>query len=319
MLERVIGALNKASSILILFHESPDGDAVASSLALGMALEQKKKKVDYICRDPIPKVFSFLPGIEKIRKDCLLGDYDIVCTVDCGDVRRTGFAERVKEYSKHRTLINIDHHLKNDLHKIATINFTNDKVAASAELVFEIIKALNAKMNRDMATLVLTGLYTDTGGFQHSNTCPRVYALASRLMSYGARLNKISQNIALNKRLSCLKLWGLALSRIKKNSYGIVTSYVTSADFEKFGANLDDLAGVVNIINSTPNAKATILFAEQGDGTIKASIRTESNVIDICKIARLFGGGGHKKAAGFTLKGRIIDGKKSGWSIDLTS
>lgn len=185
MLERVIEALNKASSILIIFHESPDGDAIASSLALGLALEQKKKKVDCVCCDPIPKVFSFLPGIKKIKRDCLFGDYDVICTVDCGDVRRTGFAERVKEYSGHKTLINIDHHLKNDLHKIATINFVNDEAAASAELIFEVIKALNAKINRDLATLVLTGLYTDTGGFQHSNTCPRVYALAARLMSYG--------------------------------------------------------------------------------------------------------------------------------------
>lgn len=116
-----------------------------------------------------------------------------------------------------------------------------------------------------------------------------------------------------------MKLWGLALSRVKRNNYGVVTSYVTSADFEKSGANLDDLAGVVNIINSTPNAKATMLFAEQGDGTIKTSIRTESSTIDISKIARLFGGGGHKKAAGFTLNGRIIDNGRSGWSIDLTS
>lgn len=319
MLSKLINWLSDAQNILILFHESPDGDAVASSLALAVALEASGKKVDCACPDTVPDVFRFLPGVERVKQDFILGDYDVVCTVDCGDARRTGFPDRLRGYAnKNRKLINIDHHLKNDLHKVANLNFVNEKAAASAELVYEVIEALKVPIDRQMATLLLTGLYTDTGGFQHSNTCPRVYGLASKLLARGAQLNKISNNIVLNKKLPALRLWGLAMSRVRRNKYGIVVTYVTQKDFEDLGATTDDLAGVVNVINSIPEAVAVMLFAEQGDGSIKTSVRTENNDIDISKIARLFGGGGHKKASGFSLLGKIIAGEKGSWSVDLT-
>lgn len=319
MLKRLTNWLLRAENVLIIFHESPDGDALASSLALGKILDKKGIRYDIACHDQIPEVFHFLPEIQKIKNDFILADYDVVCTVDCGDLRRTGFPDRLKEFAKkQKKLINIDHHPKNDLHKVANINYTDHRSAASAQLIYEIITGIGLSIDRDIATLLLTGLYTDTGGFQHSNTSPRVYALASKLLSRGANLNKISKNILLSRKLATLKLWGLAMSRVKKNIWGITTSYITQDDVARLGVVYDDAAGIVNIINTIPEAEIAILFVELPDGKIKASVRTEKNKIDVAALARIFGGGGHKKASGFTIDGKIHLLSETCWTIDQT-
>lgn len=307
MLKRLTNWLLQANNVLIIFHESPDGDALASSLALSRALNAKGIKNDIACKDQIPEVFCFLPGIEDVKKDFILGDYDVVCTVDCGDVRRTGYPERLKEFAqKKKRLINIDHHPRNDLHKIANINFTNDRTAASAELVYLILDYMEVNIDKYISTLLLTGLYTDTGGFQHSNTSPKVYGLASRLLAHGANLGKISKNILLSRKLATLRLWGLAMARIKQSKWGITTSYIRQDDIVKLGAVSDDVSGIVNLINSIPDAEIAILFTELPDGQIRASVRTENNNVDVSALARYFGGGGHKKAAGFTISGKMV-------------
>jgi phosphoesterase RecJ-like protein len=317
MLSKLTDWFKSAKKILIIFHEFPDGDAIASSLALAASLRKIGKQADVVCRDIIPDVFKFLPGVNSIRQDFILADYDLVCAVDCGDIKRTGFAERIKIFaSKKRKLINIDHHKRSDLHKLANLNYTDDNAAASVLLVEKIIKSLGVRIDRNMATLLLTGIYTDTGGFQHSNTCPKVYGLASQLLAHGAQLKKISYNISLNKKVSSLKLWGLVLTRARVNNCGIALSYITLNDIEKCGACHEDLAGVVNVINSIPESRLSILFTEVPDDKIKASIRTENNSVDVAKFAQYFGGGGHKKAAGFTIDGRIIESAGGSWGIE---
>lgn len=306
MLPSVIDKFESAENVLIILHESPDGDAVASALALAEILRGIGKQAQCACFDKLPDVFMFLPGAQTIKTDFILGDYDLICTVDCGDAARTGFAQRLATVAKSRqNIVNIDHHCRNDLHKIAAINYVDETASASAELVYRIGEDLKHRITRDYATLILTGLYTDTGGFQHSNTSPTIYRLAAKLLSRGARLDKISSNIALNRSVVSLRLWGIAFSRIWQNKYGIAISYITQRDLSDVGASNDDLAGAINIINCVPSAKAALLFAEMPDGQIRASIRTESNNIDVSVLARLFGGGGHKKAAGFTISGKM--------------
>jgi len=317
MLKKLINWFERANKVLIIFHESPDGDAIASSLALGRILEKIGKKVDFACRDEIPEIFYFIPEIDRVNKDFILGDYDLVCVIDCGDARRTGFPERLREFSKkQKKLVNIDHHLKNDLHKIANLNFVDDKAAASAELIYRIISEMGIAIDKYLSTLLLTGLYTDTGGFQHSNTSPQVYGLASKLLANGASLNKISKNIALNRKLATLKLWGLAMARVYKNRWGMAISYIKQDDLKKLCATLDDAAGIVNVINSIPDANIAILFTELPEGKIKASVRTESSDIDVSVFANYFGGGGHKKASGFSLDGEIRQLSETCWTVD---
>ncbi|MDZ7587462.1 MAG: DHHA1 domain-containing protein [Patescibacteria group bacterium] len=179
------------------------------------------------------------------------------------------------------------------------------------------MKKLPIKPNRDIATAILTGIYTDTGGFKHSNTTPVTLNIASELLDYGAKLKTITRNVALNKSVAALRLWGITLTRLHKNQeLEIVSSVITRQDLEDCGATYYDLAGVVNLMNSIPDSKAAILFFETPDGLIRASLRTEKDNVDIAKIARLFGGGGHKKAAGFNIKADLkLNGNS--WEIVL--
>jgi len=309
--------VDAAEKILLITHQNPDGDALGATSALFYLLRNYGKKVTAVCRDEIPKLFCFINGIKKFKRDFLIGDYDLIIILDCGDLKRTGFIDRLKNPKlKKRKIINIDHHPKNDVHRIASLNLVDYDSSSTAEIVYDIANELDLLITRDIATSLLCGIYTDTGAFQHSNTSPAVLKIASVLMHRGAQLKKISQNITNGKSVSALKLWGVVLSRVRKiKSLGLIISVVTQQDIENCQATVADLAGVVNLINTIPGSKASILFSEIENGNIKASLRTECNNIDVSKIAKLFGGGGLKKASGFTISGRVMDDENGGWKI----
>ena len=157
-----------------------------------------------------------------------------------------------------------------------------------------------------MATALLTGIYFDTGGFRHQNTTNEVLSIVSELLKKGARLNKITENIDNQRPISLFKLWGIALDRLRLNKkYGLSVSVITMEDIEKAGATEEEISGLVNLLNSAPESSVALLLCESFGDKIKGSLRTESDQIDISKLAKSLGGGGHKKAAGFTINGRI--------------
>lgn len=318
LLDKVISRIKNYQKFLLMIHEDPDGDTLAATVAMYLVLKELDKETWMVCKDPVPKPFLFLPAVGKIQKDILFGDFEVIIIIDCGDLKRTGFAERLKKFSKVRkNLINIDHHPKNDLWKIANINLVDNEASSASEIVWDLIKKLSVNIDKDIATAILTGIYTDTGGFKHSNTTPKTLEISSELLNYGARLKLITKNVALNKSVASLKLWGVALSRLRKNqNLQIVSSVITRKDLQDCGATYYDLAGVVNLMNTIPDSKAAILFFETPEGQIRASLRTEKEDVDVSKIAKLFGGGGHKKASGFTIPADLkLKGK--GWEIAL--
>lgn len=304
LVDKFISKIQNHQNFLLMIHEEPDGDTLAATVAMYQALKTLGKNASMVCKDDIPKPFLFLPAIEKIKKDILFGDFEVIIVIDCGDLKRTGFAERLKKFSRDfKNLVNIDHHPKNDLWKIANLNIVDQRASSASEIVWAILKKMSVKINREIATAILTGIYTDTGGFKHSNTTSVTLVVSAELLNYGARLKTITKNVALNKSVSALKLWGVALSRLHKNQkLQIVSSVITRDDLLKCGATYYDLAGVVNLMNAIPDSQAAILFYETPEGKIRASLRTEKDEVDVAKIAKLFGGGGHKKAAGFTLE-----------------
>lgn len=307
--------LDESREILILVHENPDGDTLSSSFALSLALKSLGKNVKVAGKDPIPEVFSFLPGALTYQRDFLLGDAELVVIIDCGDLRRTGFPDRLKEFiHQGKKVVNIDHHPKNDLRKIAPLNLINESVSAAGEIIWQVIESLGVEIDKEIATCLLTSLFTDTGGFRHSNTRPETLKLASKLLLLGGRLGKISDHISLNKSIASLRLQGKALSRLKKDSLGVVSSVITLADLKECGASPEDLNGVANLMASIPESKTAILFSEVNGGKIKGSLRTEKEGVDVSRLSRLLGGGGHPKAAGFTLDG-FIRANGEGWEI----
>ncbi len=315
-MEKISSLFLKSNNILLITHENPDGDALGSMLGLREVLKNLGKDIHCVCSDLIPRPFLFLPGIDLVKKDFFLGDYDLIAILDCGDLRRTGFSNRLKDLSKYKNkIVNIDHHPKNDLHRLAKLNLIDFEASSTSEIIYELLREMKVQLNHLAATCILCGIYTDTGFFQHSNTSAKVLNIASELLKRGARLKEITKNIANNKTIAALRLWGLVLSRIRRNQkYNLITAIVTQKDMEECGANQADLAGVVNMINSIPGSRAAILFYEMPDGNIKASLRTEDNNVDISALARIFGGGGLKKASGFTIEGKIQK-TRNGWQI----
>jgi phosphoesterase RecJ-like protein len=173
-------------------------------------------------------------------------------------------------------------------------------------LVYKILVGLNYEINPSIATALLTGIFYDTGGFRHPNTSKQVLDIASDLLKKGARLKKISENIANSKPISVFKLWGLALSRLRLNpELGVSVSVLTQQDLIDCNASEDDISGLVNLLSSAPESRAALLLYETKDAKIKGSLRTERDNIDLAKLAQLLGGGGHKKASGFTIPGKL--------------
>lgn len=306
--DKIIAKIISSEKILLIIHENPDGDTLAAASAIFQVLIHLGKDPAMVCKDPVPRPFLFLPEIDKIHHDLLFGDFEIILVIDCGDLRRTGFAERLKKFSRtnKKILINIDHHPKNDLHKIANFNLVDHQVSSTSEIVYELLRKMAVVFDKDIATALLTGLYTDTGGFKHANTSAKTLEIAAELLRAGGRIKTITKNVSLNKTVPTMKLWGLVLNRLRCNhTLKIVSSVVTRQDLALCQACEEDLAGVVNLINSVSDSSAAILFYETIDGKIRASLRTESDKVDVSRLAAIFGGGGHKRASGFTIDGHL--------------
>ena len=318
-----MGSFNKLKNIieantkfLLIGHESPDGDCLGSLLSFGQFIKSMSKDVTIACRDKVPSVFKFLPGVEFIKYDFLMGNYEAIFLLDNGDFRRTGFSDRLKELNKKKVpIVNIDHHQKNDLWKFVNVNHVNEEASSTSELVYDIILGLGGVITPDISTQLLCGIYTDTGGFQHVNTKERVLEITADLLGKGARLKDITKNLSSFRSTAMLRLWGIALSRLKFDTKsGIATSLVTEKDIKKTNATEDDVSGLVNLINSIPESKVALLLYDYGDGRIKGSLRTEKDDVDVSQIAKEYGGGGHKRAAGFKIEGKVVE-ETNRWKI----
>jgi len=306
----------EVEKVLLVAHERPDGDTVSATLAMSDLLKALGKEVSIVSTHGVPEVFRYLSNWHSAKEDFLFGDFDALFLIDNGDLKRTGCADRIlKAKSKGVKIINIDHHPKNDIWKYASINIVDEKVSSTCEIIFNIFQKTKINIDANVATMLLTGIYTDTGGFQHSNVSAKTLGISSELLSKGAKLKNISNNILNRKSLPMLKLWGIALERIVYlENIDLIFSVITQDDIKKVSASDQDLAGVVNLINSALSGVAALLLYETSDGKIKGSLRTESSKIDVAKIASIFGGGGHRRAAGFVIDGRLKK-RESGWEI----
>lgn len=308
--------LEEKDKFLLIGHVSPDGDSLGALLSFNEILKKLNKITRIVCKDSISTCFSFLDDVCEIKNDFLLGNFDAVILLDNGDLKRTGFYSRLKKIdTKKFPILNIDHHLKNDIWKIATINYVNENASSVCELIYDLFIGLNIEISPKVATALLCGIYSDTGGFQHPNTSQKVFEIVSDLLNTGAKLKKISENISSSKSISTLKLWGIALGRLKTSKkWEITYSIITQKDICTAGATEEEVAGLVNLINCIPSSKIALLLYETKNGSVKGSLRTDKDGVDVSKIAALFGGGGHKKAAGFSIEGKIVE-KNGVWEI----
>ena len=304
--------LNNSKKVLIMGHRNPDGDAIGSILGLNEVLTQRGKMCDLTTVDKVPKALLFLPCAEKIKHEFSIHNYDSIIICDSGAKPMTGFLESHPELFDNSTgipVINIDHHSSND--NYGTINIVDPLAASTTIIITEILLKLGWKISAPAATALLTGIYTDTGSFMHSNTNAFTLRIAARLLEKGANIRMIRKNIFKTTQISTLKLWGRVLENIQ-NKNGVTFSTVTEDDFQATKSHYSELTGIIDYVNSVPNSNFSIMLTER-NGKVKGSLRTLNNNIDLSELAGQFGGGGHKKAAGFTMSGKLK--KEVKWTV----
>lgn len=302
-LQKIDALIKNNKRFLIIPHKSPDGDTIGAALAMYQVLLNMGKLPDIICRDPYPEEFAFLPNIEVFRSGEPKFDYDAYLILDAGATHLTGFRESHPElFDKSMEVINIDHHPSNDLY--GRYNIVKDDAASTTMVLYEMFQELGYDIDRFTATCLLTGIYTDTGSFMHSNTRSDVLRVAGRLLAKGANLRSLAKEVFNTTKISTMRLWGRVLKSISQTEEGITMSVVKQKDFIDTGADYSEMTGVVDYINSVPGSEYSVILTER-DGKVKGSLRTLQDEVNVADIAAAFGGGGHTKAAGFTLPGRL--------------
>jgi phosphoesterase RecJ-like protein len=313
-INRAFYLIKKSKNILLVAHRKPDSDTIGSVLALNDILKKLEKNIYCYCQDRIPEKFNFLLGSNSfISNDEILSkisEIDLVITLDSGSINMAGIDKL--PFEKVVPIVNIDHH--QDSTYYGKINIIKGNTSSTAEIIYDILERVGLPINKEVATCLLTGIFGDTDSFKNPNTTDRTLIITSRLLAAGARLKQITRYTLQDKSLPTIKLWGEILSRIERhNDLNMVSTVITHEDLKRSSASYDDLEGISNFLNSIPEACASLVLTER-EGEIKGSLRTLRKNIDVSKIAHLFGGGGHKKAAGFTIPGQLV--KKEGkWKI----
>ena len=310
-MDQIIQHIKNGQHILIVSHAEPDGDGVGSLVALGLALDKLGKKITMLNPSPIPAVYRFLPGVERIVQQIKKADtYDLVIVLDCGDMFRVG--EASADIDKIPTLINIDHHVSNT--GFGDIRLIDTSACATAEIIYRLISALQIPFDAAIATSIYTGILTDTGSFRFSNTNQAAFSISSAMIDAGVEPHRVAQYVFGTYSLGRIKLLNMALNSIEISKNGKLSMMtITRSMLNATGTNSEDVDGMINYARRIEDVKVAALIHEIKNGAGKfanmnryhVSLRSDSSV-DVAKIASKFGGGGHASAAGFQIESTLV-------------
>jgi len=285
-------------TFLLTTHINADGDGIGSMLGFGRSLKKLGKKVFYLTPDTVPpKQFSFLTGFEEINSkevfEQINKNIEVLFVLDAPNLERIEGLDLKKLSFKE--VVRIDHH--KGIEPTATINYVKEGYPSTSCLIWEIIKSSALPVDEEIANALYLGILTDTGSFRFNNTNEIAFQVAKELVVYGAKPYKIARYVYEMESLTHLKLLGVALLRLEIiGKLGF--SYLTRADFEKFNAQENDTEGIVDYLRKEKDIEVILFLRELKEGGYKGSLRSK-NSIDVRRVAEIFGGGGHKEAAGF--------------------
>ena len=292
-LDEVIKQIDLANEILILAHEQPDGDAIGSSFAMALALENMGKKVDIFMKN-IPRNFDFLPRRENVVGEPIDGKvYDLVIVLDCSSLDRIN-KEYLPFFEDAKYKIEIDHHNKNTM--FADLNIVNHVSPATCQILVSSFEYMGIELTKEISTCLITGIITDTNGFKDENVTIETFDFASYVLNKGISLSKIYRQALHVLSRSKFEAHKLAMSRLEFLCDGkIAFTYITDEDTKNLELHAGDKEGIVEIGRNVEGVEVSIFLYSTPRG-YKASLRSNDyvNVSDICVI---FGGGGHIKAA----------------------
>ena len=281
--------------IFITGHVNPDGDALGSAFALKLFLDSQNiiSDVDFDITTKLPSNLNHLPY--HLISDDLKEKYNTVFVFDCGNSSRLGKYEEVVLEAEN--IIVIDHHVDPSFGDVQIID---PHAASTTQVLFRQFKDENIEINEEMSNCLLTGLITDTGRFQYSNTTSEVFSIAAELLSNGANLSRISENIYGSIEFNALTLQSKIIERIVLNEdLQFAHSIVFQNDYEDFQVEPEETDFLIDVVRLVKESKVALLLKEQEDGSFKGSLRSRGD-IDVQKIASIFSGGGHVAASGFS-------------------
>jgi phosphoesterase RecJ-like protein len=303
MAEGISGAikerLDRSKNLVIASHVRPDGDAIGSLLALGLALQDAGKSVQMVLVDGVSSSFRHLEGSQQIVKEPK-GEFDTFITVDCADFKRVGKAF----VNFGPPDINIDHHKTNE--QFGTINLIEPDEVATAAILARHLPEWGYPITKPIAAALLTGIVTDTLGFRTSNTNPSALRISAALMETGVDMTDLYMKALVKKTFPAARYWGAGLSSLQQKD-GIVWATLTAEDRKKAGYGGNDDADLINIISAIEGNKVGMIFVEQNDHHVKISWRALDPDIDVSQVAKYFNGGGHAAAAGADIPGALSE------------
>jgi phosphoesterase RecJ-like protein len=298
-LQRIVDAIRSRQRFVISSHARPDGDSIGSQLAMGYALREMGKGFDIVNADPAPGPLTQFPGVPEIRiAPSVEDDFDAAIIMECGDLGRTGVRGLDRFF-----VINIDHHPGNTAY--GSLNWFDASAAACGEMVFELIRALGVPLTPAIATHVYLAILTDTGSFHYSNISPRTFDICRECLEAGVDPLLVARNVYDSNNMGRLKLFGTVLSAMQIDATGrIAIVYLDHEMARAAGGTYEDTEGLINLPLTVKEIQAVVFFKQSEGEEYRVSMRSKGE-IDIGAVAKEFGGGGHKNAAGCTVRGGI--------------
>ncbi len=302
MIQKILEVIEAGQTFLIAAHESPDGDALASTLSLTLALEGQGKQVTAYNCDGVPGDYRFLPGCDKIVNDVAAdSQFDVAFVLDAGELSRAG--SWIKE--RCATLVNIDHHPHSE--DFGDIYFVDDKASATGALIYRLIKAAGWPISEEIAINLYTAVLADTGSFRYSNADGEAFRVAGEMVDLGVDPWSISSGLYESQEEVRLRLLALALPTLRVAECGTFASIaVTLEMYEQTGATSEHTDRFVNYPRSIRGVEVAIFFRQIEAARFKVGFRS-SGTVDVGALARELGGGGHHNAAGGMVDGTLAE------------
>ncbi len=303
-LDDIKEVIESSNNIVIFTHENPDGDAIGSTLATYMFLKNLEKNVEMVI-PTFPKNFKFLPHSDEVLSEPTMEKYDLAIALDCADIKRLD--DPTETFLKAETRVNIDHHTSNGM--FGDLNYVNPVAPACSQILTTLIEYFRMPITTDIATCLITGIITDTGGFRYEGVTSETFEIASDFLEKGVKISRIYKEALNNISKEKFEARKLAMNRTEFLEDGkIAYTYMTKEDMKKLNVIQSDLDGIVEMGRDVEGVEVSIFLYETDKG-YKGSLRSNDyvNVSDICL---LFNGGGHIKAAGCTLPYSLEESKE---------
>lgn len=302
--DNILEEIKRAKTIVILTHENPDGDAVGSSLAMYMALQKMEKEVDLVIPE-LPRVYAFLPKAEEAKKEGSTEPYDLAIALDSATIKMLNGWSNYFETAKVKVVI--DHHGTNTMY--GDYNYVNPASPACAQILITILEYFGIEIDKEIGTAILTGIITDTGGFQYQSTTPETFEFAAELLKKGVNVSNIYKKVMNTKSKANFELRKRAIERMEFIEEGKISfTYITMQDEQEVKAEPGDHEGIVEEGRAIEGVEVSIFLRETEQG-YRVSLRSNDylNVSDVCL---MFGGGGHVHAAGCTITQSLEQAKE---------